>query len=114
MNKNWRVYAQHIIETSAKISRNRSHGTLDEEIVYDAILRNLQTLAESTQRLPTELKSKHPSIPWRDISGFRNILVHNYLGDISHHAILEVLDDNLPELTKAVALMLADNIRTVD
>ncbi|WP_439112486.1 HepT-like ribonuclease domain-containing protein [Hydrogenophaga sp.] len=44
-------------------------------------MRNLQTLSEATQHLPDALNAKHPNVPRREISGFRNILVHNYLGD---------------------------------
>jgi uncharacterized protein with HEPN domain len=43
-------------------------------------LRNLQVLAESTQRLSEEYKNRHSDIEWRKISGLRNILVHDYLG----------------------------------
>ncbi|MCA1804446.1 MAG: DUF86 domain-containing protein [Xanthomonadaceae bacterium] len=64
-------------------------------MLYDAVLRNLQTLSEASQLLPDDKKTLCPEIPWREISGFRNILVHNYLGEIdpltvegviNHHA----------------------------
>ncbi len=48
--------------------------------MQDAVLRNLQVLAESTQRLSEEFKSRHPEIEWYKIAGLRNILVHDYLG----------------------------------
>jgi uncharacterized protein with HEPN domain len=50
------------------------------QLVQDAVIRNLQTMAESAQRIPATLKASHPAIDWRAISGFRNILVHDYLG----------------------------------
>ena len=43
----------------------------------DVALRHGQTLSEATQRLPQELKERHPKINWKGISGFRNILVHS-------------------------------------
>nr|VFJ73599.1 MAG: Protein of unknown function DUF86 [Candidatus Kentron sp. FW] len=61
-------------------------------MLYDAVLRNLQTLSEATQQLPTEKKALCLTIPWRQISGFRNILVHNYLGDIDPLTITAVVD----------------------
>ena len=45
-----------------------------------------QTLSEATQQLPDTLKADHPDVSWREISGFRNILVHNYLGDMARNA----------------------------
>jgi len=53
---------------------------LADKKTQDAVLRNLQILAESTQRISPELKSAHTEIDWRGISGFRNVLVHDYLG----------------------------------
>ena len=67
-------------------------------LVQDAVLRRLQTLAESTQRLSTETKEKIPNIDWRSISGFRNILVHDYLGGIDLDIVWEVINKYLPEL----------------
>jgi len=45
----------------------------------DAVMRNLQILAESTQRLSHSLRELHPEFDWRSISGFRNVAVHEYL-----------------------------------
>ena len=50
-----------------------------------------------------------PDIPWRDISGFRNILTHNYLGDIDPLTIVAVVDRHLPALEAAVLDMLASD-----
>lgn len=78
MNKAWQVYAQHILDAIERIRRIQQRGDLTrDEVLYDATLRNLQTLSEATQRLPVELKQAYPAIPWQQISDFRNILVHN-------------------------------------
>jgi uncharacterized protein with HEPN domain len=83
MSKSWHAYALHILDVAAKIERIQARGDLtQDEVLYDVTLRNLQTLSEATQLIPEELKSAFPAVPWREISGFRNILVHNYLGDI--------------------------------
>lgn len=75
-------------------------------MLYDAALRNLQTLSEATQQLPEAAKQQYSEIPWREISAFRNILVHNYLGDIDAQAVLTVLESDLPPLEKAIRSML--------
>ncbi len=51
---------------------------LTDEKTQDAVIRKLQILAETTQRLSDNIKETEPSIPWQDISGLRNILVHQY------------------------------------
>ena len=53
MTERWQVYAQHFLDSIAKIVRIQAQGDLtQDEILYDAALRNLQTLSEATQRLP--------------------------------------------------------------
>ncbi|MGB0713989.1 MAG: DUF86 domain-containing protein [Gammaproteobacteria bacterium] len=48
-------------------------------LIQDAVVRNLQVLAESSQRLSEAFKSESGEVDWRALSGFRNILVHDYL-----------------------------------
>ena len=73
-------------------------------LVQDAVIRNLQTLAESSQRLSSEIKGTEPQIPWRELSGFRNVIVHGYLG-IDLGAVWLVVEQDLPALTEAVNRM---------
>lgn len=107
MNKAWQAYAQHILDTIGKINRIQQRGDLTrDEVLYDVSLRNLQTLSEATQQLPEVIKAQYPTIPWKQISGFRNILVHNYLGDIDAQTVLMVVQQHLPPLELAVRAML--------
>ena len=67
MSKPWQLYAWHILDAIAKIRRIQSRGDLiRDEILYDAALRNLQTLAEATQQLPDHKKANCSAIPWRE------------------------------------------------
>ncbi|MGH8503257.1 MAG: HepT-like ribonuclease domain-containing protein [Gammaproteobacteria bacterium] len=110
MKKVWSPYARHILDTIAKIRRIEARGDLrQDEVLYDATLRNLQTLSEATQHLPDELKQQHPAIPWKQISGFRNILVHNYLGEIDSQTVLTVVQQYLTPLEKTVQAMLENS-----
>lgn len=110
MSKDWRAYAYHILDSVAKIHRIQTRGSIvEDDILYDAAVRNLQTLSEATQGLPYALRSQYPHIPWREITGFRNILVHNYLGDIDPHTVRTVIDTHLEPLKKAVESMLAEH-----
>lgn len=65
---------------------------------YMAILRLLQIMSETTQRLSEPLKSSLPEIDWIGIKGFRNILVHEYLGDIDTVIVRGVITKELPKL----------------
>ncbi len=65
------------------------------------MLRNLQILSESTQRLSMDLKANHSEIDWKRIAGFRNILVHDYLG-INPVRVWEIVERYLPELKEKI------------
>lgn len=107
MNKHWQPYALHILDAIAKVRRIQARGDLmQDDVLYDAALRNLQTLSEATQQLPDALKQRHPSIPWKEISGFRNILVHAYLGEIDPVTVRGVIEQQLSSLQTAVESML--------
>lgn len=107
MSKPWEPYALHILDAVAKIRRIQARGDLtQDEVLYDAVLRNLQTLSEATQLLPDDKKTAFPEIPWREISGFRNILVHNYLGNIDPLTIASVIEKQLLPLEKCIRAML--------
>ena len=73
-------------------------------LVQDAVIRNLQTLAESSQRLSSEIKATEPQIPWRELAGFRNVIVHGYLG-VDLGAVWLVVEQDLPALAEAVNRM---------
>jgi uncharacterized protein with HEPN domain len=100
------LYLIHISESIEKIDSYTTGLDIDSfmerDIVQDAVLRNLQVLAESTQRLSDEFKSRHPEIEWYKIAGLRNILVHDYLG-IDLETVWTAVKNNLQDL-KAVVL----------
>lgn len=110
MSKAWQPYAQYILDTIAKIRRIKARGDLlQDEVLYDATLRNLQTLSEATQHLPDDLKQQYPLIPWKQINGFRNILTHNYLGELDAQTVQGVVEQHLAPLEDAIQSMLALN-----
>lgn len=97
------IYVEHMLDSILRIgeyieSKELFYGS---RLVQDAVVRNLQVMAESSQRLSDEIKKKYPDIPWNDISGFRNILVHDYLG-IDLDVIWSVVEQELPRLEKAL------------
>lgn len=59
-----------------------------------------------------KLKSVHPDVPWRSISGFRNILVHNYLGEIDPVTVTAVIHQHLEPLAHAARAMLENSQST--
>lgn len=108
--KDDRLYLLHIRECIQHIEDYVEEGRqafLTKPMVHDAVLRRLHTMAESTQRLSEPLKERHPNVPWREIAGFRNVVVHDYLG-IDLEAAWAIVERDLPPLRQAVERMLAE------
>lgn len=58
-------------------SYTKTYGIADlaeEGIYYDAVLRNIEIIGEASKNIPEDIKSKSPSIPWKEIYGLRNVI----------------------------------------
>lgn len=82
-------------------SRDRFSGS---RMVQDAVIRNPQTLTESSQRLSDEIRTTESQVPRRELIGFRNVMVHGYLG-IDLEAVWSVVERDLPQLSAALDRM---------
>ena len=52
----------------------------NQELIYDAVLRNLELLGEAAKRIPDDVRRRYPQVPWRRIAGLRDVLAHAYFG----------------------------------
>ncbi|MEM1309571.1 MAG: HepT-like ribonuclease domain-containing protein [Cyanobacteria bacterium P01_D01_bin.71] len=99
------VYLAHILECVALIEGYIGRGKaefMESALIQDAVLRRLQVMAESTQRLSDDCKACAPEVDWRALSGFRNVLVHDYLGGIDLEQVWTAVESYLPELKAVV------------
>ena len=71
------------------------------------MLRNLQTLAESTQRLSNSPKAAHPEVAWYRIAGLRNVLVHDYLG-VDLERVWPMVERDLPDFRWVIKTILEE------
>ena len=77
------VYLRHIMDAITKIESYACVGK--EEFLsvshwQDAIIRNLEVIGEATKRISKPLKEKYPGVPWRNVAGLRDVLIHDYMG----------------------------------
>lgn len=106
--KDDRAYLQHILECIRKIDEDVKGGRdlfFASHTISDAVIRNLQVLAESTKRLSDELKSAQPEIEWASIAGLRNVLVHAYF-DVDLEVVWGIVQADLPRLRQAILTIL--------
>jgi uncharacterized protein with HEPN domain len=106
-----RVYLQHILESIKNVedfTANNLDGFHEIPMAWFATIRALQIMSESATKLSEKSKLKMTAIEWQRIRGFRNILVHDYLGDIDYKIIRAVIEIELPKLKQASEKMLVE------
>lgn len=111
--KNVGVYLQDILDAIARIESYASAGDkqfFHDGLLQDAIIRQLSIVGEASSKLPKELRSTQPQIPWVDIVAMRNIIVHDY-SETDLPTIWDTVLTDLPVLRSAVQFILADLAR---
>ena len=81
----------------------------DEKTVF-AVIRAIEVIGEALKHVPSELRQKFSDIPWRDITGMRDILVHEYFG-VDLETVWETVKTDIPSI-KPLLVELLDNIKT--
>ena len=102
--KDDRIYLDHIEECLKWIEDHLAGGKetfFADRKTQSAVIRELQTLAESTQRLSSKIKKSHPEVSWDGIAGFRNVLVHDYLG-VNLDRVWKIIENDLPAFRTAI------------
>ena len=76
-------------------------------LVQDAVLRRITIIGEATKSIPGNVRSRYPDVPWKDIAGMRDKLVHDYLGVILER-VWEVCIEDLPSLEERLKVILSE------
>ena len=101
------VLLEDIMMAIQKISRYTSqmdqNAFLKDELI-DGVDRNLEIIGEAARQLPEEFRRVHSHIPWTQIAGLRNRIVHDYFG-LDLEIIWEIIQHNLPELEQQVRVL---------
>ena len=97
------IFIRHILENIEKIeefSKGLSKKDLEnDELRKYAIVRAIEVIGEAVKNLSQEFKEKHKDIPWKDIIGTRDIMIHRYFG-VDSEVVWDIIENNLPDLKK--------------
>lgn len=106
-----KAYLKHILDTISDVEKfmeNVTQGAFftNKEKQY-AVLRGLEIIGEAAKNLSKELKAKYGEVPWKDIAGMRNKLIHEYFG-VKLELVWETVKKKLPELKKQISEILEE------
>lgn len=90
---------------------NLSYQQFMEDIkTQDAVVRNLEVIGEATKNLSTNLRKSHPAIPWKDLMGVRDKMIHHYFG-INYEIVWTIANEELAGLLPHIEGILAEEDR---
>ncbi len=106
-----KLFLYDILESVEKIEKYTRDLSFDEfvenELIVDAVIRNLEIIGEAVKNIPEEVRSKYPEIPWKRIAGFRDVVIHHYFG-IDLNIVWTVIKKHLKELKPKIEKILRE------
>lgn len=105
MSRDWRVLLDDILEGCRRVHTYAAGFDRDQlvanQLVYDAVLRNLEIIGEAAKRVPVDIRQEMPNIEWTKIGGMRDWLAHAYFY-VNADIVWDVVTNKLPELESTV------------
>jgi len=78
-------------------------------LVYDAVLRNIEIIGEAVKQVPSEIRNQYPTVEWRRIAGMRDIVAHHYFS-IHDEIVWDIVENKIPALQEQIKTVL-DNLQ---
>jgi len=109
-SRDWKFRIRDILTAIDKIERYVKEMNMAEfkqdELVFDAVVRNFEIIGEASKNIPTEIRNEYSEIPWSQMCGMRDVLVHEYFG-VDVNILWHTAKKYLPPLKLQLLTLLA-------
>jgi uncharacterized protein with HEPN domain len=99
------AYIEHILDCIRKINEFSKGLSFKEfkssELIQDAIIRNIEIIGEASKKISSDTKQTYYKIPWKEIAGMRDKLIHDYLG-VDVTVVWKTLKEDIPTLERLI------------
>lgn len=99
------LYLTDILESMTKIDTYTEGVEFDSfsfnPMMIDAVIRNLEIIGEASRNVSEDIRNKFPEIPWKQMIGLRNILIHEYFG-VDESIVWQIIKNNLPDTKQSI------------
>jgi len=114
MKKQSRTHVHYLQDISQAIldietfTANSNYDDFSEDLKTKyAVIRALEIIGEATKLLPASLKKKYPEVPWKDMAGMRDILIHQYFGTDTF-TVWETIQTEIPQIKLIIEKMILE------
>lgn len=108
--KDDKLYLIHISECISKIEsyvKNGKDEFIKSTLHQDATIRNFEIIGEAVKQVSEGIKKAHAEVPWREVAGLRDILIHDYMG-VDLDEVWNIVDKKLSEFKKDIEKILKE------
>ena len=99
-----------MLEACEKVMRSEGldfHAFVRNELVYDAVLRNLEVLGEAAKKVPDSVRARDPAVEGRAMAGLRDVLAHAYLA-LDEATLWDIVAQKVPALAEVLRQILEE------
>lgn len=109
MQREPKVYLEDIYAAAVKIEKFTNglsyNEFLENELVADAVIKNILVIGEATKNIPKEIRSRNQHIEWRKMAGMRDMMIHGYFS-INYRIVWDVVHNKIPVLKEQIQKLL--------
>ena len=109
MSRDWQLYVEEMLDAAERAIRFKAAISRADfvrgEMAFEAVVRQIEIFGEAANRVPADVRSRVPQLPWQDIVDMRNRLIHGYFS-IDPDIVWNVVEEKLPLAIKVLRPLL--------